>query len=339
MSLTLPPLPSKSAGTNGTRPALRPEILALDLEAEAARIEKFLASSLRTWKKRGYVIGVSGGIDSSVCAALAVRACGPERVLALLMPERESSDSSTSRGRALCEAFGISYKVQTISPALEAIGCYRERDEAITRLLPDYKPGWRHKIAVSAAADQTIAHFMLVIENDAGETMSMRMPAGVYLQVVAATNYKQRIRKNVEYFHAERLNYAVLGTPNKLEYDLGFFVRGGDGLADVKPIAHLYKTQVYALAAHLGVPEDIRQQPPSTDTYSLPQTQEEFYFSLPYGRADLALFALENDVPAAELASAASITPQQAQQVFRDFQGKRLMAARLHSPALTMVQD
>ena len=124
--------------------------------------------------------------------------------------------------------------------------------------------------------------------------METRLPLQEYLQIVAATNFKQRIRKTLEYFHADRLNYAVVGTPNRLEYDQGFFVKNGDGAADVKPIAHLYKTQVYALARHLGLPEEICNGAPTTDTYSLPQGQDEFYFALPYDQMDLALWALNH---------------------------------------------
>ena len=137
-----------------------------------------------------------------------------------------------------------------------------------------------------------------------------------------------RTRKMLEYYHADRLNYAVLGTPNKLEYDLGFFVRGGDGLADIKPIAHLYKTQVYALAAHLGVPVEILRQLPSTNTYSLPQSQEEFYYALPYEKADIALYGLLNGIPAASVAPSLSITAPQAEAIYRDFNGKRRVADR-----------
>jgi NAD+ synthase len=213
----------------------------MDYATEAARLDKRLRESLRHTHKRGLVLGVSGGIDSSVSLALAVRAVGPERVFALLMPERDSSDDSERRGRMLCEKLGVPFALENIAEALEGAGCYRRRDEAISRLLPDYVPGWRHKIVVNAPGETTFAYFKLVVEKPGGEQVSVRMPNDVYLQVVAATNFKQRIRKNLDYYHADRLNFAVIGTPNKLEYDLGFFVRGGDGLADVKPIAHLYK--------------------------------------------------------------------------------------------------
>jgi NAD+ synthase len=310
--------------------------LGLDYAAEASRIEKFLLQSLRQLNRRGLVVGVSGGIDSAVCATLAARAAGAQRVFALLMPEQDSADDSTARGRRLCEQLGVRYALEPITGPLAAIGCYRRRDEAIAQAVPDYAPGMRHKIVISAAGEATIAHFNIVVENAQGEQKTTRLPLESYLQVVAATNFKQRIRKNLEYYHADRLNYAVLGTPNKLEYDLGFFVRGGDGLADVKPIAHLYKSQVYALAEHIGVPEEIRAQQPSTDTYSLPQTQEEFYYALPYDKADLALYAMLNGVGAGEAAPALGLTAEQTAHVFRDFEGKRRAGARGLSEALML---
>lgn len=316
--------------------ALDAGVLALDGEAEAARIGKFLVQSLRRLNRRGLVVGVSGGVDSAVCAALAVRALGAQRVFALLMPERDSADDSTGRGRRLCESLGVRYALEEITEPLAALGCYTRRDEAIARAVPGYAPGMRHKIVISAAENATIAHFNIVVEDASGRQTTTRLPLDAYLQVVAATNFKQRIRKTLEYYHGDRLNYAVLGTPNRLEYDLGFFVRGGDGLADLKPIAHLYKTQVYALAAHLGVPEEIRSQPPSTDTYSLPQTQEEFYYALPYDKADLALYALANGIDAAAAAPALGLRPEQVAHVYRDFEGKRRAAARGLAPALTL---
>lgn len=311
-----------------------PDILALDYEAEAARIAQFIVASVRGLNRRGLVLGVSGGIDSAACAALAVKALGPNRVFGLLMPERDMVDDAHDRAERLCQQLGIAYAAEDIGPSLEAIGCYQRRDEAIARIVPGYMPEWRHKIVISPATEGMIAHFNIVVENAAGEQSSTRMPVDAYLQVVAATNFKQRIRKNLEYYHADRLNYAVLGTPNKLEYDLGFFVRGGDGLADIKPIAHLYKTQVYAMSRHLGVPEEICCQQPSTNTYSLPQTQEEFYYALPYEKADVALHALVNGIPASAAATALGLNPTQTEQVFRDFNGKRRAAERGLADAL-----
>ena len=162
------------------------------------------------------------------------------------------------------------------------------------------------------------------------------MPTDVYLAVVAATNMKQRTRKMMEYTHAESRNFAVIGTPNRLEYELGFFVRGGDGLADLKPIAHLFKSQVYALAEHFGLPQSIRSQMPSTDTYSLPQSQEEFYFALPYHEMDLLLYAWHDNVPAAEAATAMGLQPDQVERVYRDLVAKPRVAERLARDAETV---
>ncbi len=311
-----------------TARSFQPSIaLAIDRATTADRIDEFVRASVRKVNRRGCVLGVSGGVDSAVCAHLAVRALGPDRVLALLMPERESSDEAGERGRRLCERLGIRHIEEDISSSLESIGCYRRRDEAIRGLFPDYGAGWRQKIVITGGKSWT-PHFKLVVQNPAGEMFEQRLPVDAYLQIVAATNFKQRIRKNLEYYHAERLNYAVLGTPNKLEYDLGFFVRGGDGLADFKPIAHLFKTQVYALAEYLGVPEEIRRQPPSTDTYSLTQTQEEFYFALSWSDADVVLYAMSNQIGADAIAKALGREPNEIERAVSDFEGKRRVANR-----------
>ena len=160
------------------------------------------------------------------------------------------------------------------------------------------------------------------------------MPSAAYLQIIAATNFKQRFRKLMEYYHADRLNYAVAGTPNRLEYDQGFFVKQGDGAADLKPIAHLYKSQVYALAEYLGVPEEIRRRPPTTDTFSLPQTQEEFYFALPYDQMDLCLYGHNHNVPAADVAAAIGLSAAQVDRVYKDIDQKRRTTRYLHARPL-----
>jgi NAD+ synthase len=305
----------------------------LDIDADAVVADVFAAMRRivgRELRRRGVVVGVSGGIDSAVCAALATHALGADRVVALLMPEADSDPSSTERGRTLCESLGIAYEVEDIAPTLAALGCYRRRDEAIRRVVPAYGEGWRQKITLAEGLLDTdrVSYFNLTVESPDGERQTTRMPTDVYLEVVAATNMKQRTRKLVEYFHAEARNFAVLGTPNRLEYELGFFVRGGDGLADLKPIAHLYKTQVYALAEHLGVPAEIRSQPPSTDTYSLPQTQEEFYFALPYAEMDLALRAWHGGVAAADAGAVLGLSADQVERLYRDIVSKRRAAER-----------
>lgn len=280
-------------------------------------------------------MGVSGGIDSSVCVALAARALGKNRVLALFMPERDSSPSSTAKGRMLCESIGVQSRLEDLTPTLTALGCYRWQNQAIRQVFPKFNDGDRFKIIVAGnlLESDRLNYFSLVVEHD-GVQQTVRLPLDAYLEMVAATNMKQRVRKLMEYSHADRLNYAVLGTPNRLEYDQGFFVRGGDGLADFKPIAHLYKSQVFAIARHLGLPREICEQTPTTDTYSLPQTQTEFYFALPYQQMDLLLYAYVNGIGPADAAKALNLTSDQVIRAFRDIDAKRRVSMQLHQPAL-----
>lgn len=316
--------------------AVTGDVLALDHGAETRRIGDSLRAACGRLRKRGLVVALSSGIDSSVCVALAVRALGAERVFGLILPERDSSPSSRENAERLARHLGIRYEVQDIAPTLEAIGCYRRRDAAIRRALPDYGPGWRMKIAIRGGLAGQINHFYLIAEAPGGARHEVRLELAAYLEIVAATNFKQRVRKTLEYFHADRLNYAVVGTPNLLEYDQGFFVKNGDGAADVKPIAHLYKTQVYALARFLGLPDYICDARPTTDTYSLPQGQDEFYFALPYQQMDLALWAKNHGVGADELAARLGTTPAHGERIYADIEAKRRAAAYLHAQPLTV---
>ena len=320
------------------RPPLSPASLDIDLGAAAATIGAGLKETvLKRFRKRGLVVALSGGIDSSVVAALAVRTFGPERVFGLLMPERDSSGDTLPLSRQLADHLGIACAHEDITSILEAAGCYRRRDEAIRLVLPEYGEGWKSKIVLPGVLDDDkFRLFSIVARPPGGEPRRVQLSLEAYLGIVAATNFKQRTRKMLEYYHADRLNYAVAGTPNLLEYDQGFFVKLGDGAADVKPIAHLYKTQVYAMARFLGLPDAITSRPPTTDTYSLPQSQEEFYFSLPYDSMDLCLFGKNHGYTAAEVASALGLQPDQIERVFRDIEAKRRFAQYLHAPPVVL---
>lgn len=308
-----------------------PASLEVDLEAETARISENLRAYLTRTRRRGVVVALSGGIDSSVVAALCVAALGKERVFGLHMPEQESSDGTIEFSRLLAGSLGIESELEDISPILEAAGCYRRRDEAIRLVCPEFGPGYKSKIVLPSVIDSdTFRLYSIVVQAPDGTQTTQRLTTEAYLGIVAATNFKQRVRKMLEYYYADRLNYVVAGTPNRLEYDQGFFVKLGDGSADVKPIAHLYKSQVYALAEYLGVPEEIRVRPSTTDTYSLPQSQEEFYFSLPYERMDLCLFGKNNNVPVVEIAAGTGLTEEQVLRVFRDIDQKRKTTEYLH---------
>lgn len=310
---------------------LTEKALSFNKDEEVKKISDRLVEILRKdVHRRGLVIAMSSGIDSSVSAALCVKALGPKKVFGLLLPETDSSSESLRKGKVLAEHLGIEYEVHNIASTLEAIGCYKWRDEAIKKTFPEYTDGWKNKIAIAGGTKGQFNHFMLIVQSPDGEVKEKRLALNEYLQIVAATNYKQRIRKTIEYFHADRLNYAVVGTPNRLEYDQGFFVKNGDGSADVKPIAHLYKSQVYDLARHLGLPEEICSTIPTTDTYSLPQGQDEFYFALPYQQMDVALWAYNHNIPAVELATELGIEEKMAEYVYKDIESKRKTTKVLH---------
>lgn len=313
-------------------------ILNIDPAKETEKITKAIREILsKKLNRRGIVVGLSGGIDSSTTIALAQKAIGKDRVLALLMPERHSADETLDISSNVADRFGVMKIHENISNILEALGFYQKYDEAIRQVLPEYGKGWKSKIVISSALESTGFNlFSVVAQNSKGEIVKKRLPLKAYLEIVAATNFKQRTRKMLEYYHADRLNYAVAGTPNRLEYDQGFFVKLGDGAADLKPIAHLYKTQVYQLAEYLGVPEEVRTRPPTTDTYSMPQGQDEFYFSLPYAQMDLCLYAKNNHIPLDQVADVVGITKEQVQRVFDDIDTKRKTTKYLHLPPQLM---
>ena len=310
--------------------------LHIDLSAAASQIEHRIREAvLGTLRRRGAVVGLSGGIDSSVVAALCSRALGPERVLGVLMPERDSSDDALRLGTLLARHLGIRHVVEDIQPALAGLGCYERQIEAIRMVVPEYGEGWRCKLSIPSLLEgERLNVTFLTVSDPAGNLRSVRMPPQAYLQMVAATNFKQRTRKAMEYYHADRLTYAVAGTQNLLEFDQGFFVKQGDGSADVKPIAQLYKSQVYAMAGHLGLPEEICRRAPTTDTFSLPQSQEEFYFALPYADMDACLWAHDHGVPAQEVAPVLGLTTPQVERVFRDIEAKRRASRYLHEAAV-----
>ena len=311
------------------------ELLSLDPEAAAEQIAAAVRRQLlKDLRRRGVVVGLSGGVDSSVVAALCARAVGPNKVLGVLMPEDDSDPDSLRLGREVAQRYRIPVVVENIAPILDAAGCYSRRDEFIRKLFPAYGPGWRSKIVARRAQAGGYNMSYLVVRAPGGEERQARLPFDAYLGIVAATSMKQRTRKQIEYYHADRLNYAVAGTPNRLEYDQGFFVKNGDGSADLKPIAHLYKSQVYQLADYLDVPEEIRRRPPTTDTYSLAQTQEEFYFGLPLRKLDCCIYALDHGVAAADAAPVVGLSPAQVEDVYRDIQNKRRTTRYQHEPPM-----
>jgi NAD+ synthase len=300
------------------------KMLDINPELETERIVSALRQTVRkTLRRSGTVLGISGGVDSSVVLALCVRAFGPGRITALMLPEKDSSPDSLNLARMAAECYGVEPLLEDITPALEGFGCYRRRDEAVRRIFPEYdaEQGYKLKIVLpqNLLEEEILNVFSLTVLDPSGGEQTRRLPLPEYLQIVAASNLKQRTRMSILYYHAELRNFAVVGTGNKNEHQQGFFVKYGDGGSDVQPIIHLFKTQVYQLAEYLGVPEEIRSRPPTSDTYSAPCTQEEFFFRLPFDTMDLLWYSMEQGMPASDVAAGMGLTEIQVQRAFNDF--------------------
>lgn len=311
----------------------------IDAAREADRIADRLRRSVRQVLRRsGAVLGISGGVDSSVVLALCVRAFGPEKVTALILPEKDSNPESEHLARVVAAQFGITPILECITPALDGYGCYVRRDEAIRRVFPEYsaQAGYKAKIVLdqNLLESDTLNVFSVTVITPDGREMSQRLAAPEFLQIVAASNFKQRTRMATLYYHAELRNYAVIGTANKNEVEQGFFVKHGDSGVDVATLRHLYKSQIYQLAEYLNIPEAIQERTPTSDTYSAPCSQQEFFFRLPFEVMDLLWYAMENKVSAEETGAVMGLTPVQVQRVFNDFERKHRTTAFLRMGAI-----
>lgn len=313
------------------------DVLKLDPEAEVARIAESMRRNIfDVLKKRGGVLGISGGVDSAVVLAIAVRAMDPKRLVTLLLPEMESSPDSARLARVVCRQYGVQPVTEDMTGSLLGFGAYQRRDEAVKELFPEYDSTYKLKITLPTGLleEQTLNFFSATIVSPEGEETSKRLRPSQLQQIVAATNFKQRSRAAMLYYHAELNNYAVIGTPQRNEHDQGFFVKYGDGAMDVKPIGHLFKSQVYQLADYLQVPKEITSRPPTSDTYSAGSTQEEFFFRLPFETMDLLWYGLEYDIPAAVVAREMDLTAEQVQRVYDDILRKRMTTDYLRTRPL-----
>ena len=294
---------------------------AKEVEKITSKLKEDVAKKL---KKRGAVVGISGGIDSSVVLALCAKTFGPDRVLGVMMPENDSNPDSLELAKNLSAKYNTKYVIENMTEALAGFGCYDRRDEAIKKIFPEFNSNYKAKITLptNLMEKETLNVFQLTIITPDGKTKSERIPLKEYLQIVAASNFKQRSRMCMLYYHAEARNYAVIGTGNKNEHEQGFFVKYGDGGADIKPIAHLFKTQVFQLADYLKVPEEIRQRTPTTDTYSAEQTQEEFFYRVPFDILDRVWYGWEQGVPSKQIAEALELTEENVESIIHDTQRK-----------------
>ena len=300
--------------------------LRVDPHKETKRTSSFIAKIiLIDMHKKGAVIGLSGGIDSALSAALCVKALGRERVLGIILPEKDSSDLSEKYAVKLAECLGIRTLKIDITQTLEEFGVYKNRDQVVGKIFPEFDPStWKYKIVLpqDLLEKDRLSVFSLVVQLPDGSEKKKRLSTQDYLEIVASTSIKQRIRMVYLYYYAEKNNYAVAGTTNRTEVRQGFFVKYGDGGVDLEPLAHLYKTQIYMLSEYLDIPQEIQERPPSPDTYSAEVSDTEFYFGVPFDILDPFLWADENNISPENVCSELSLTEDQFKRLKRNIDRK-----------------
>ena len=315
------------------------DVLTIDPKKELEKLSAFIIQQLRTvFRRKGIVVGLSGGIDSACMAAIAVRTVGKERVVGLVMPEKESNPVSKEYAVKHAKELGIEFRVIDITPTVESISGYSERDQFIRTLIPEYEPGYKYNISLPTdlLERDSFNMYHLQVQVPGGEIKRKRLNPEEFRAITSFANIKIRSRMLHLYAEAEKRSLVVAGTTNRTEFILGDFCKYGDGGTDIEPLSYLYKNQIYQLSEYLGVIKEIIDRQPSPDTFSLPVSDQEFFFRIPFDKLDYLLYAWEHNVPETEASEVLKLSVETIKRVYKDFTTKNRATAHLREVPHTL---
>ncbi|MHC2994659.1 MAG: NAD(+) synthase [Candidatus Atribacteria bacterium] len=273
----------------------------IEPEKVSLSLESFIKEYTQKLEREGAILGLSGGIDSAVIAVLCVRALGPKKTLALIMPEKDSKKEHTKDALNFARELNIETKLIDITPYLEELEIYK--------LFPlDKLLSWGR---LKGALIRKAYHFYeRKTEKRPFSESLLGFKDKEYSSYIAKGNayyrVKHRLRMILLYLFGELENRLVVGAANKSEYKIGYFVKHGcDDATDIMPLLNLYKTQVRELARYLNIPSRIIKKPPSPDI--MPGLADEEVIRISYEKMDLILLALEKGLKLSDIVKALEI--------------------------------
>jgi NAD+ synthase len=315
------------------------DVLKIDPAQELEKLSKFIIEQLKVvFRRKGVIVGLSGGIDSACIAAVAVHALGKEKVVGLVLPETESNPISSEYAIKHAQTLDIEHRQIYITPTVDSVVHYKWRDEFIQKLIPEYKPGYKYNITLPTdlLERDSFSFYNLQVQLPDEEIKKKRLNVDEFRTITSFANIKIRARMLHLYAEAERRNLLVIGTTNRTEFILGDFCKYGDGGTDIEPFTHLYKNQIYQLSDFLKVIPEIINRPPSPDTFSLPVSDQEFFFRISFDKLDYLIYAWEHEVPVNDAANALDISEDAVKRAYKDFSSKYRATAHLREVAHTL---
>ena len=294
-----------------------------NIENKINEITNFIKNEVfEIYQKKGVAVGLSGGIDSAITAALCTKSIGSEKILGLILPEKESDVNSKNLALQIAEKYNIETKSIDITNILESFGVYENKERIVKEKFPNYNEKCKYRVVVPPKLENNIGMPFLEILDNENTLHKLKISSFDFLNLTAATSIKHRVRMTMLYNYAEKNNFAVVGTTNKTEYLQGYFVKYGDGGSDIEPLVHLYKTQIYEIANFLKLPEKIINQDASPDVWSFKTSDEEFFYAVPYNIVDLILYARERNLSINDISKFSNLSSEKIEKLIQ-FQNQK----------------